>query len=285
MTATESHTEVRPADAPADAPARVIPESLPLQPEDPPRVGEFWLRGRLGANAAGYLYTASDETGRDAVVAMMTEGSADDAAARERFVNAVDELPEDAVLAHNDADDDDLALWVAVGPIRADDGSSAASDEHLIAERRGEEVLSAVLMDRVPHVGRLRGPDFRHYWESRRRPGLFRIWPLPWPNALRPASRWALVLALLTMALIMALAVFLAWLLFRHAAPLEPQPVIPTPTGTVTVTITPTTPPPGTGSPTNGTTPSLTPSTGPTTGIPTGIPSSPGTPGDPGDKF
>ena len=49
---------------------------------------------------------------------MMTEGSADDAAARERFVNAVDDLPEDAVLAHNDSDDDDLALWVAVGPIR-----------------------------------------------------------------------------------------------------------------------------------------------------------------------
>jgi hypothetical protein len=286
MTTTESHTEVLPAEGPEDAPAPVIPEALPLEPEDPPRVGEFWLRGRLGANAAGYLYTAGDETGRSAVVAMMTEGSADDAAARERFVNAVDELPDDAVLAHNDADDDDLALWVAVGPIREDDGSSSAADERLIAERHGEEVLSAVLMDRIPHTGgRLRGPDFRHYWESRRRPGLFRIWPLPWPNALRPASRWALVLALLTMAVIMALAVFLAWLLFRHAEPLEPEPMIPTPTGTVTVTITPTTPPPGTGSPTG--TASLTPTTGtPSTGIPTGGPTTPGgTPGDPGDKF
>lgn len=282
MTTTESQTEVQPAEGPEDAPAPVIPEALPLQPEDPPRVGEFWLRARLGANAAGYLYTAGDETGRSAVVAMMTEGSADDAAARERFVNAVDDLPEDAVLAHNDADDDDLALWVAVGPIREDDGSSAASDERLIAERRGEEVLSAVLMDRIPHLGRLRGPDFRHYWENRRRPGLFRIWPLPWPNVLRPASRWALVLALLTMAIIMALAVFLAWLLFRHAEPLEPEPVIPTPTGTVTVTITPTTPPPGTGSPTTGPSPSVTI---PTTGIPTGTPSPGGTPSDPGDKF
>jgi hypothetical protein len=274
MTATESHTEVRPAEGPENAPAPVIPESLPLQPEDPPRVGEFWLRGRLGANAAGYLYTAGDETGRGAVVAMMTEGSADDAAARERFVIAVDDLPEDVVLAHNDADDDDLALWVALGPIREDDGSSAATDERLIAERRGEEVLSAVLMDRIPHRGRQRGPEFRHYWEGRRRPGLFRIWPLPWPNALRPASRWALVLALLTMAIIMALAVFLAWLLFRHAEPLEPEPVIPTPTGTVTVTITPTTPPPGSGSPTQTVSPTPVPTTG-----------SSGTPSDPGDKF
>ena len=287
MTATESHTEVRPADAPEQTPARVIPEALPLMPEDPPRVGEFWLRGRLGANAAGYLYTASDENGRDAVVAMMTEGSADDPAARDRFVTAVDDLPGDAVLAHNDGDDDDLALWVAIGPIRADDGSSSASDERLIAERRGEDVLSAVLMDRIPHVGRFRGPDFLHYWEGRRRPGLFRIWPLPWPSALRAASRWALILSLVTMAIIMALAVFLAWLLFRNAEPLEPEPVIPTPTGTTTVTVTPTTPPPGTGSPTGPPTTAPSPTLSPTTGIPTGLPSSPGSPGtgDPGDKF
>jgi hypothetical protein len=283
MTATESQTEVQPADAPEERPALEIPEALPLQPEDPPRVGEFWLRGRLGANAAGYLYTASDESGRNVVVAMMTEGSADDAAARDRFVYAVDDLPEDAVLGHNDSDDDDLALWVAVGPIREDDGSSAASDERLIAERRGEEILSAVLMDRIPQIGKLRGPEFRHYWESRRRPGLFRIWPLPWPNALRPASRWALAFALLTMALIMALAVFLAWLLFRHAQPLEPEPVIPTPTNTATVTITPTTPPPGTGS----TSPSISVSPSPVpTGLPSTIPTgSIPTATNPGDKF
>ncbi|WP_344235156.1 hypothetical protein [Kribbella hippodromi] len=281
MTATDSKPEVQPADLPEQPPALDIPAALPLEPEDPPRVGEFWLRGRLGANAAGYLYAARDETGRDAIVAMMTEGSADDAAARDRFVYAVDDLPEEAVLAHNDSDDGDLALWVAIGPIRSDDGSSAASDERLIAERRGEDILSAVLMDRIPQVGARRGPDFRHYWENRRRPGLFRIWPLPWPNALRPASRWALGWALLTMALIMALAVVLAWYLFRNAAPLEPEPVIPSPSNTVTVTITPTTPPPGsTGTPTT------TPSPVPTTGIPTTPGTgSPPTPSNPGDKF
>jgi len=286
MTATDSQTDTAaPAEpeAPAGAPARVLPDVLPLLPEDPPRVGDFWLRARLGANAAGYLYTASDDTGRDAVVAMMTEGSADDAAARDRFVTAVDELPPEVVLAHNDADDDDLALWVALGPIRPDDGSSAAADEQLIAERRGEDVLSAVLMDRVPQLGRLRGPDFRHYWEHRRRPGLFRIWPLPWPSALRPASWLALILSLVTMAIIMVLAILIAWLLFRNSPEVEPEPVIPTPSNTITVTVTPTTPPPGTGgSPTPGT-------PGPT---PTGSNPRPGSPGtgspgtvEPSDRF
>ncbi|MFF1820467.1 hypothetical protein ACFVWG_24395 [Kribbella sp. NPDC058245] len=280
MTATESQTEVQPAEPPVEAPVSLIPAALPLQPEDPPRVGEFWLRGRLGANAAGYLYTASDEHGRNAVVAMMTEGSADDAAARDRFVFAVDSLPEDVVLAHNDEDDDDLALWAAFGPIREDDGSSAASDERLLAERRGEDVLSAVLMDRIPQQGRRRGPEFRHYWENRRRPGLFRIWPLPWPTALRPPSWNAIWYALATMLLIMALAVFLAWQLFKDSPPLDPPPVIPTPTNTVTTTITPTTPPPMTEQPSTPVTPN-----------PTGtIPLTPGgssspTSTNPGDKF
>ncbi|WP_405057509.1 hypothetical protein OG474_32895 [Kribbella sp. NBC_01505] len=276
MTATESTTEVQPAEQPVEAPAALIPAALPLQPEDPPRVGEFWLRGRLGANAAGYLYTASDERGRNAVVAMMTEGSADDAAARDRFVVAVDSLPEDVVLAHNDEDDDDLALWAAFGPIRADDGTSAATDERLLAERRGEEVLSAVLMDRIPQHGRRRGPDFRHYWENRRRPGLFRIWPLPWPTALKPASWSAIWYALATMLLIMALALFLAWQLFKDSPPLDPPPVIPTPTNTVTTTITPTTPPPGTES-----TPDPTASPRPESPQPDGTP----TATNPGDKF
>jgi hypothetical protein len=284
MTATDSR--------PVAVPAQAIPATLPLQPEDPPRVGDFWLRARLGANAAGYLYAVSDDSGREAVVAIMTEGSADDAAARDRFVRAVDQLPEDAVLAHNDEDDDDLALWVALGPIREDDGSSSAADERQLAERRGEDVLSAVLMDRIPHVGRLRGPDFRHHWESRRRPGLFRIWPLPWPAVLRPASRVALILSLLMMVLLMLVAILIAWLLFRNQPVVDPGPVIPTPTGTQTVTVTPTTPPPGTSSPTTGGTPSTSPSTTvPSPGatitgpFPTTSPGSSDRPSNPNDRF
>lgn len=291
MTATDSQTDTAApaepeaqAQAPAEVPARLLPDVLPLLPEDPPRVGDFWLRARLGANAAGYLYTASDETGRHAVVAMMAEGASDDAAARDRFITAVDELPPDVVLGHNDEDDDDLALWAALGPIRPDDGSSAAADEQLIAERRGEDVLSAVLMDRLPQPGRFRGPDFRHYWEHRRRPGLFRIWPLPWPSALRPASWLAMTLSLLTMLVIMVLAILIAWLLFRHSPEVEPPPAVPTDGGTVTVTVTPTTPPPGSGNPSSGGTPGSTQSTpGPGPGSP-GSPGTGGTP-EPGDRF
>jgi hypothetical protein len=273
--------------------ARQVRPVRPLLPEDPPKVGEFWLRGRLTANAAGIVYAGRDETGRDAAVAMMAEGSADDAAARDRFGHAVDQLPGQAVLARNSADDDDLALWVAVtdpGENQPDpdlDGRPPQVTE--VAHEHAARVLSAVLMDRIPHLGRFRGPDFLHHWDGRRRPGLFRLWPLPWPATLRTASRLALILSLLTMLLLMALAILIAWLLFRNQPQVDPGPVIPDPNGTATVTVTPSSPPtsgPGT-SPSNGPTTTVPqPTTGPpSSGLPTTIPSSGGPGGDPSDKF
>ncbi|MFC0622915.1 hypothetical protein [Kribbella deserti] len=285
MTATES----RPA-----VPAQEVPTALPLQPEDPPRVGDFWLRGRLSVTPAGFLYAARNEDGKHAVVAMMAEGSADDAAARERFQRAVDQVPADLIVGRNTEDDDDLALWAAIGPVVADNGSSSSADSRAIAERHGGEILSAVLMDRIPHIGKLRGPDFRHYWESRRRPGLFRLWPLPWPAALKSASWLAILLSLVTMLVLMLAALLIAWLLFKDKPNVDPEPLIPPPSSTVTVTITPTTPPPaspsptGTGSPTPSGSPttSSSPTPGGTEGtIPTNVPSSGTVPTNPADRY
>lgn len=295
-------TETRPP-----GPETASPAELPLQPEDPPRIGNFWLLGRISGNAAGYLYAGRDEADRTAVVVMMTEGSADDAAARDRFDAAVDALPDELVLARNTGDESDVARWVAVAPVTSPEAAetSSTADARRVAERHGEDVLSAVLMDRIPHLGRFRGPDFLHYWDGRRRPGLFRLWPLPWPGRLKTASWLAMLLALLTMLILMAVALLIAWLLFRNAPQVDPGPVIPDPNGTRTITVTPSTPPTGTGSPspsqsqspspgqTSGspstTTPGQSPTPGRTTGqptdIPTGIPSSGTPPTDPGDRF
>jgi hypothetical protein len=282
MTSTQS-PPVSPAAAPAPVP--------PLHPEDPPRVGDFWLRGRIATNAAGYLYAGQDDDGQACVVVMMTEGSADDPAARDRFELGVDKLPDGVVLARNTTDDD-VALWAAIGPI-TDDTSSAADDARRIAERHGSAVLAAVLMDRIPHIGRFRGPDFLHYWDSRRRPGLFRLWPLPWPGALKPASWVAMLLAMVTMLLLMSTALVVAYFLFRNQPEVDPGP--PIPNGTRTVSVTPS--PSGTGStgtgpgsptpnPTGSSTVTIPQPTG--TGRPTGtLPTDPLSTGptDPGDRF
>ena len=45
----------------------------PLLPDDPPRVGEFWLDARLGATPAGIAFTAHDRADTPAVVILLSE--------------------------------------------------------------------------------------------------------------------------------------------------------------------------------------------------------------------
>src|SRR4029450_14034349 len=46
----------------------------PLLPDDPPKVGEFWLDARLGATPAGIAFTAHDAANTPAMVILLSEG-------------------------------------------------------------------------------------------------------------------------------------------------------------------------------------------------------------------
>ena len=46
----------------------------PLLPDDPPRVGDFWLDARIGAAESGVAYTAHDADGRTAMIIVLSEG-------------------------------------------------------------------------------------------------------------------------------------------------------------------------------------------------------------------
>ena len=52
----------------------------PLLPDDPPKVGDFWLDARLGATPAGIAFTAHDAANTPAMVILLAEGAAADAA-------------------------------------------------------------------------------------------------------------------------------------------------------------------------------------------------------------
>jgi hypothetical protein len=54
----------------------------PLLPEDPPKVGDFWLDARLSAMPAGIAFTAHDAANTPVMVILLAEGAAADAAAR-----------------------------------------------------------------------------------------------------------------------------------------------------------------------------------------------------------
>ena len=209
----------------------------PLLPDDPPRVGDFWLDARIGAAESGVAYTAHDVDGRTAMVIVLSEGAAADAAARDRLAGVVNDMHIDTVLARGGhgqdfgrmgrkyvADEGDpvpadgalLAPWVAL----AYDGTPAAADE-------AARVLDDVQLATLAPQGAPSGPDYQHYWQERVKPGLVRLWPLPWPGRYDRAGWKTILVSWLLMLLLAALAVLIAILIFRNQPPQTP----PTPTG------------------------------------------------------
>ena len=206
----------------------------PVREQDPPRVGEYWLDARLHASPAGVAYTAHDGADTPALVVLLSEGATADAAARERLAGVVNGLHIDEVLARGGHGQDtgrlarryrpdrdgpvppDAALvapWVAL----VTDGSPAAAD-------RARHVLDAVEIAGLPPQGAASGPDYQHYWIDRVRPGLARLWPLPWPGRYDRAGWRTILVSWLLMLLLAALAVLIAILIFRNQPPQSPPP-------------------------------------------------------------
>jgi hypothetical protein len=216
----------------------------PLLPEDPPRIGEFWLDARLHATPAGIAFTAhsgtepsvagQDTASQPALVILLSEGAAAEPVARDRLAGVVNAMHIDLVLARGGhgqdfgrlarkyvADQDDptapddriVAPWVAL----AYDGSPAAADQ-------AARILDEIELATLAPLGRPAGPGYQHYWIDKVRPGLTRLWPLPWPGRFDRAGWRTILVSWLLMILLAALAVLIAILIFRNQPPQSPPP-------------------------------------------------------------
>ncbi len=209
----------------------------PLEPDDPPRLGEFRLEGRLLVDDSGVVYRGVRDGDPTAAVAVLILGAGAhaDPAARGRFLRALDLVGEadPGRIAAADTDPD-IAPWVAV-PLA--DGEVPPTVRGLLAD---------VALQRSP-TRPARGPQFAPYWHPRRGPGFWRLWPLPWPDPLNTASRLAYLVALLMIAVLATLAVLVALWLFGgqppSRVPLPTRPSNVTPTGSPTPTPSPSTTP------------------------------------------
>ena len=171
---------------PADA-----PQPAPLLPQDPPKVGEFWLDARAADSAAGVAYLAHRSTQR-VILVMLCAGAASDGGARDRLAGQVNLLPARMVLARGGQGQDSGRLghlfqevadypapvdqtppapWVAL----VDDGTSYALQE-------ARRILGEVELAHTSQLGRVAGPSFQVHWAKDRAPGTSRSWPLPWPG-------------------------------------------------------------------------------------------------------
>lgn len=209
----------------------------PLNPADPPKVGDFWVTARLTQTPAGVAYLARGNDGDEAMLILLSEGAAGDAGARDRLAGLVNQMDIDTVLARggqgqNDGrlghlfrgEDDDprapavasLAPWVAL----AFDGSPAAVDE-------ARRILHEIDLTGLPQQGTPSGPDYRLHWLNRVAPGMARLWPLPWPGRHQRSGWITIAVSWLLMILIAAVALLLAVLVFQNSPPVPAPPPIP----------------------------------------------------------
>lgn len=206
----------------------------PVLPTDPPKVGDYWLDARLLATPAGVAFVGHGEDAAPVCLILLSDGGAHDAAARDRFAGTVNELHIDTVVARGghgqdegrlaakfrsedddpvDPDDEELAPWVAI----LNDGSSRVPTE-------AQRILDQVEMSTLPPKGTPAGPGFRHHWIDNVKPGLSRLWPLPWPGRYDRASWISIAVSWLLMVLIAALAVLIAIIVFQNTPSSPPPP-------------------------------------------------------------
>ena len=212
-------------------------EHFPLLPEDPVRVGDFWIDSRLAESPAGVIYSAHADGSDPVMLIHLRVGAASDPAARARFSGEINAMHIDTVVARGgqgqdegrmavrfrDEDDDPivashrpLAPWVAL----AFSGSPAA-----VAE--AQRVLAAVDLVHTPQLGSPAGPDFQMHWWQNIRPGTWRMWPLPWPGRKDRAGWLTLLASFLLMLLLAAIAVLLAILVFQNQQKVSPPAPVP----------------------------------------------------------
>lgn len=212
-------------------------EVTPPAADDPARIGEFWLDGRVVTRPSGTAWLAHSGTDADAtehrvILVQLADGAAADRAARERFSGLVNRLHIDQVVVRGGQEQDEgrlgrrfvdrdepvdpddlhpIAPWVALA--YADDQAVVRTADALLAE--------VDLLD-LPPTGRPSGPDFRLHWIDRDGPGHNRVWPLPWPGRHDRAGWVSILISLGLMLTLATLAVVIAMLLFNDAPPRTP---------------------------------------------------------------
>lgn len=221
---------------PPHQPDEPLAEQFPLEPQDPVRIGDFWLDSRLATTRAGIAFAAHEEGGDSVMLLLLSKGAAQDHAARARFSGEINAMHIDTVVARGgygqdegrmavrfrDEDDDPvladqapLAPWVAL----AFTGTVGAVQE-------AQRILHAVDLALTAPLGEPKGPGFDLHWASETQHGTTRLWPLPWPGRRDRAGWITFMTSWLLMLLLAALAILLAILLFQNAPQDSPPPPV-----------------------------------------------------------
>lgn len=214
------------------------PYAAALLVDDPPRIGDYWLDARLDARPSGVAYLAHADNGRPVMLLVLSQGAANDAAARDRLAGEVNKMHVDTVVARGGQGQDEGRLadkfrGEADDPIGPDEEPlvpwvALAWDGSVSAVAEADRVLRSVDLSTTPQIGDPTGPDYRLHWVDDTRPGRWRLWPLQWPARKDRAGWMTIAVSWLLMLLFTALALLIVVLIFQNTPPESPQPPVPT---------------------------------------------------------
>lgn len=214
------------------------PRLLPLLPSDPPKVGDFWLDARLTSSPSGVAYIGHDDANTSTLLILLSEGAAADAGARDRFAGTVNKLHIDTVIARGGSGQDYGRLGHRFRDESDDPGIGAdapatpwvalAYDATPESAAEADRILSEVDLSMLHEQGTPTGPDYRLHWIDASRPGIARVWPLPWPGRHDRSGWVSILVSWLLMLLLCALAVLIAILIFQRSSTEQPPPPVPT---------------------------------------------------------
>jgi hypothetical protein len=204
---------------------------------EPSHLGPYALTGRLAETAAGIVYQGVDPHGRQISLAVLNQGAAADAAARDRFRAAIlaEPLyadPPQGTAAIVGAEPEGPTPWVAT--------------LHEPGARGAERFLAPVLLDPVPldpgvsldptpldpaspdgvsrPATRRHGPLFQPYWLGARDPALS-----PPRSRHVPVHDRTVIATIVTVAALLVAVALLLLLLFACQPPPPPSPPPPSP--------------------------------------------------------
>lgn len=211
----------------------------PLLPSDPPKVGAYWLDARLVAAPSGVAFIGHDEANTPVMLVLLSEGAAADAGARDRFAGTVNQLHIDTVIARGGHGQDDGRLGMRYADDQFDDPKvgeetpatpwvALAYDASPGSVAEATRILREVDLSDLPLQGSPAGPDYQLHWIDRSRPGIARLWPLPWPGRHDRSGALSILASWLLMLLLAALGVLIAILIFQQAPQVSPPPPVPT---------------------------------------------------------
>jgi hypothetical protein len=204
----------------------------PLQYGDPPRLGPFVVQARLHSAPAGFVYLGQAPDGRAVSLAVLTRGAAIDAAARERFVTALQE-------ASPSGDRSGMRSWLGLGTkarttvtedappvLDMNTGHAPWVAVAYVPGKPGAERFLEPVMVGGTLIGVAHGPDFVPYWLTDRAPALA---PPVRRRPLTETRRRVLIAAAVLLTLLLLLVtIVLLMLLGRSGSDPMPRQLPPT---------------------------------------------------------